>query len=427
MTGLPNRNSLYERLRNAIRKDGGEGKPMALLLLDLERFKEVNDTFGHQLGDRLLGQVGRRIQKEIRDDDFVARLGGDEFAILLPWLRAIEDPDRVIHKIQKGLEPSFQLEGIPVAVEAGIGCALYPLDGQDADTLLRHADVAMYEAKKSGRGYARYLPEKDHYSPRRLALIGELRHAIENDELVLHYQPKIDLRTRRTIEVEGLVRWNHPHRGMIRPDEFIPTAERTGLIKPLTEWVINSAFQQGRDWHRMGLSLAMAVNVSVRNLQDPEFPGWLANRLKSSGLSPGDVRLEITESAIMIEPEETIEVLKRIKETGVKLSINDFGTGSTSLSLLEKMPVDGIKVDKSFVFKQAQGNGGSVFIRSMVDLAHHLGYTVVAEGVEHPEVLNQLVAMGCDEAQGYHMAKPMPADDLTMWLHESPWGLKGGG
>ena len=423
VSGLPNRNSLNDRLMDAVRQDNSEGKPMALLLMDLERFKEVNDTFGHQLGDRLIGDVGRRIQKAVREDDFVARLGGDEFAILLSRLRGLQDIDRVIQKIQKALEPSFELEGIPVAVEAAIGIALYPSDGRDAGTLLRHADVAMYEAKKSGRGYARYLPEKDHYNPRRLALIGELRYAIEHDELLLHYQPKIDLKSGRCIGVEALVRWKHPLRGMIRPDEFIPAAERTGLIKPLTAWVIDAAVRQGRAWSNTGLPVEMAVNVSVRNLLDSGFPGWLAGRLQDPGLPPGHVRLEITESAIMTEPDQSLEVLRSIKAIGVHLSIDDFGKGYTSLSLLEKMPVDEIKVDRSFVHSMSPGNEGSVFVQSMVDLGHNLGLPVVAEGVENQETYERLCGLGCDQAQGYYMSRPQPADEMTRWLEESPWGL----
>ena len=422
LTGLPNRNMIYDRLLNAIRINADAGKSFALLLMDLDQFKEINDTLGHHRGDLLLQQVGLRLQAALRPSDIVARLGGDEFAVMLP-LSGSGDAELVAQKVMKALEPPFMIEGLPVAVEASIGIAIYPDHGANPDSLMQRADVAMYAAKKTGSGFIIYDAEHDRHSPRRLALMGELRQAIEHNHLFLHYQPKIDLKTRRIIGVEALARWKHPEHGFIPPDKFIPPAEQTGLIKPLTLWIFNKAQRRCLAWRREGKQLTMSVNLSARNLLDPHLPDQLAKLMQtSSGASEG-LELEITESAIMADPARALESITRLRALGIRFSIDDFGIGYSSLAYLKKLPVDSIKIDKSFVINMSQSQNDAIIVRSTVDLAHNLGLKVIAEGVENKDLWDRLSALGCDEAQGYYMARPMPADDLTRWVDESPWGL----
>jgi diguanylate cyclase (GGDEF)-like protein len=397
---------------------------MALLLMDLDRFKEINDTLGHHRGDLLLEQVGTRLKSVLFEPDIVARLGGDEFAILVPKLAATEHINMVIQKVLRALEAPFVIEGLPIAVEASIGIALYPDHGANPDSLMQRADVAMYAAKQSGSGYIIYDPKHDQHSPRRLALMAELRQAIENDQLSLHYQPKIDLKTNRVIGVEALVRWQHQQYSFIPPDQFIIPAERTGLIRPLTLWVLNTGLRQYQVWHQAGMEISMAVNLSARNLQDAQLPEQIAELARTCGVASGLLELEITESAIMADPTHAMEVLTRLRGMGIRISIDDFGTGYSSLGYLKKLPVDEIKIDKSFVIGMAEDKDDVVMVLSIINLAHNLGLKVVAEGVENQETLNQLAAFGCDEAQGYFWSHPLPAAELTRWLGESPWGLK---
>jgi diguanylate cyclase (GGDEF)-like protein/PAS domain S-box-containing protein len=420
LTTLPNRALLQDRLTQAILTGHRENTPVAFILMDLDRFKDINNTLGHHHGDLLLRQIGPRIQKLLRESDTIARLGGDEFAILLPDTDG-EGARQVVAKLEKTLEAPFAIDGLTVTVEASIGIALYPEHGSKAETLIQRADVAMYTAKQSGCGHAVYSPEHDHYSPGRLALMGELRYAIEHDELVLHYQPKIDLQTSRVIGVEALVRWQHPHRGLIPPDEFVPLAEQTGLIKPLTLGVITAALRQLQIWHRDGLRLNMAVNLSAKNLQDPQLPDQVAELLQNAGASPEHLELEITESTIMADPARALDILTRLNRMGLVLTIDDFGTGYSSLGYLKRLPVSAIKIDKSFVRNMAEDDNDAVIVRSTIELAHNLGLTVVAEGVETQYLLDRLAALGCDAVQGYYMSRAMPADALTRWFHESPW------
>lgn len=423
LTGLPNRASLLDRLHQAISDSQRDGKSVAILLMDLDHFKEVNDTLGHHRGDRLLQHVGSRLQASLRPSDIVARLGGDEFVVMLP-LSGSGDAMLVAQKVAKALEPPFIIEGLPVAVEASIGIALYPDHGANPDDLMQRADVAMYAAKQSGRGFIIYDAKHDRHSPRRLALMGELRQAIEQNQLFLHYQPKIDFKTRRVIGVEALARWKHPEHGFIPPDEFIPPAERTGLIKPLTLWIFNTAQHQCLTWHRDGMKLTTSVNLSARNLLDPHFPDQIAELMRACGAPPDRLELEITESAIMADPGRALESIIRLRALGIRFSIDDFGIGYSSLAYLKKLPVDSIKIDKSFVINMAKNQNDAVIVRSTIDLAHNLGLKVIAEGVENQDIWDRLSALGCDEAQGYYMGRPLPVEDLTRWLGESPWGLK---
>jgi diguanylate cyclase (GGDEF)-like protein/PAS domain S-box-containing protein len=424
LTELPNRNMLHDRLLNAIRTDSGEGKPMALLLMDLDHFKEINDTLGHHRGDLLLKELGSRLKSVLFEPDMVARLGGDEFAILVSRLAKVEDVNLVIRKIQGALESPFVIESLPVAVEASIGIALYPEHGENPDSLMQRADVAMYMAKETGSGYVIYDTKLDQHSPRRLALIGELRQAIEKDQLLLHYQPKISLKTHRVVGMEALVRWQHPEYGFVPPDQFILPAEQTGLIHPLTRWVLNAAIRQCQAWRQAGLKIPVSVNLSARNLHDPQLADHLAELLKTHGGMPEQLELEITESAIMADPQRALEAITRLRAMGLRFALDDFGIGYSSLAYLKKLPVDTIKIDKSFVIDMAKDEDDVLIVLSTINLAHNLGLKVVAEGVETEKIWDRLFAFGCDAAQGYYMSKPLPAADLTRWLKESPWGLK---
>ncbi|MBI3609570.1 MAG: EAL domain-containing protein [Nitrospirae bacterium] len=421
LTDLPNRTLVQDRLKQAIHAADRENRPLALLIMDLDRFKDVNDALGHHHGDLLLKQVGPRVLSVLRESDTVARLGGDEFAVLLP-ATDINGAAVAARKILEALDRPFVVEGFFLEIGASIGIALFPEHGEDADILMRRADVAMYQAKQSGSGFAVYISEHDRHSPRRLALMGELRHAVERRELVLYYQPKINLKTGRTTGVEALVRWQHPQHGLILPDQFIALAEHTGVIKPLTLWVLSDAARQCRDWQQAGMEFTVAVNLSARNLQDLQLPDQIAEMLQTSGIRPDFLELEITESAIMADPARVLEIISRLKAMGIRFSIDDFGAGYSSLSYLRKLPVAAVKVDKSFVIGMTANEDDAIIVRSTIDLAHNLGLKVVAEGVESQEILDRLVAMGCDAAQGYYISHPVPAEGFTRWLGESPWG-----
>jgi diguanylate cyclase (GGDEF)-like protein/PAS domain S-box-containing protein len=427
LTDLPNRNMLYDRLLNAVRINAAESKPFALILMDLDRFKEVNDTLGHQRGDFLLQQVGLRLKSVLFEPDTVAHLGGDEFAILLPKLAAAEHINVVIQKIQKALEEPFTIEGLPIAVEASMGIALYPDHGANPESLMQRADVAMHAAKQTGSGIILYDAKHDQHSPRRLALMGELRRAIEQDQLFLQYQPKISLRSGRTIGAEALVRWKHPQHGLIPPDQFILPAERTGLIHPLTQWVLKTALQQCQAWHQTGLEVPISVNISARNLLDSQLPEQLKKLLQVWKVASDWLTFEITESAIMADPARAMEILLLLSRIGIGLSIDDFGTGYSSLGYLKRLPVQEIKIDKSFVMDMLANEDDTVIVISIINLAHNLGLKVVAEGVENQETKDRLSAFGCDSAQGYLMSRPLPAGELARWMSESAFGSQGEG
>jgi diguanylate cyclase (GGDEF)-like protein len=392
--------------------------------MDLDRFKEINDTLGHERGDEILKQVSRRLREAMFEHDIVARPGGDEFSVLLLKMANATDIDVVIQKILKALDLPFLIEGLPIRIEASIGIALYPAHAQTAEVLFRRADIAMHSSKRAGIPSTVYDPVQDKHSPQRLALMGELHHAIEHDELILFYQPKISLKTRRIIGVEALVRWKHPSRGMIPPDQFILPAEQTGLIHPLTQWVMAEGMRQCKAWREAGIDLAVSINLSARNLLDPKLPGQVAEQLKSAGVAPDWMTFEITESAIMADPAHALDILMRLHEMGIRFSIDDFGTGYSSLTYLKKLPVETIKIDKSFVINMIKNKDDAVIVRLTIDLAHNLGLKVIAEGVENKDLWDQLAVMGCDEAQGYYMCRPAPSSELTRWLSESPWGIK---
>jgi diguanylate cyclase (GGDEF)-like protein len=418
LTGLPNRTLLRERTDQAIHHADRELVPAALLLLDLDRFKEVNDTLGHHYGDQLLVQVGERLRGRLREVDTVARLGGDEFAVLLPRIQTAEGAVAVAGKLQAAFDEPFTLEDLALEVEASIGVALYPEHGSDPDELLQHADIAMYVAKDTHAGFVLFDASLDQHSPRRLALLGELRRAIEQQQLILHYQPKVDTHTGQMLGVEALVRWQHPEHGLLPPGDFIPLAERTGLIGPLTNYVLDAALRQCRDWRQAGHELSVAVNVSARSLLDLDFPDQVAGLLARWELPVRLLVVEITESTIMADPTHALEILGRLNIMGVQAAIDDFGTGYSSMAHLKTLPVHELKIDRSFVSQMTSNNRDAVIVRSTVDLGRNLGLRVVAEGVEDVVTLRELDVLGCDAIQGYYISRPVPGDDLINWLEQ---------
>ena len=421
LTDLPNRVLLHDRLHLAIATGVRERQPMALMVMDLDRFKDVNDTFGHHCGDRLLRELAMRLTKRLRASDTVARLGGDEFAVVLPRVGDQAAAIRAARKILRALDAPFAVDGESLEIGASIGIALFPEHGEDPDTLMRRADVAMYMAKRSGGGFAFYDFQQDQNSPSRLSMIAELRQAIEKGDLVLHYQPKLDLKTRRVAGAEALVRWPHPQHGLLPPDQFIPLAEQTGLIRPLGLWVLEAAIRQCCQWHAAGLDLNIAVNLSMRNVHDPQLAETLGRLLESYKLPPGSLQVEITESTLMADLDHAMEVLGLLHEMGVQLAIDDFGTGYSSLAYLKRLPASEIKIDKSFVIDITSEESDAVIVRSMIELGHNLGLRVVAEGVESRSAWEMLEVAGCELAQGHYIGPPLPADKLTPLLEKPEW------
>lgn len=421
LTGLPNRESFYDRGAQALLGEGSESMT-SVLVIDLDRFKEVNDTLGHRFGDQLLCQIGPRISPLLRRTDTLSRLGGDEFAVLLPDSGGPAAAHQVARRLISCLREPFMLDTLRFTIDATCGHATSPQDGSDIDALLQHADVAMYVGKAAHSGAVGYDPTLDVNCPARLAILNELPTAIRDGELVLQYQPKRDIRTGRVVGAEALVRWRHPTRGLIAPDDFVPAAEHSGLIRPLTTWVIDAALTQCRHWNdglprpygRAGLSVA--VNVSARNLLDDDFPVEVREALDRHGVPAALLVLEVTETAIMADPPRAHAILQDLHDLGVRLSIDDFGTGYSSLSYLKLLPVDELKIDKSFVRHMNDEHNDLTIVRSVIDLAHNLGLGTVAEGIEDRVTLERLAELGCDVAQGYYLAGPMNADAFDSWI-----------
>jgi len=420
LTGLPNRTLLNDRLRQAILTAQRERTSVALLVMDMDGFKEVNDTLGHDVGDLLLQQVALRLESVLRGSDTMARLGGDEFAVLPAGETGSEGGARTAKKVLAALDQPFVVGEQRINTSASIGIAVYPDHGQDAPTLLRHADVAMYIAKRARHGYAVYAPRQNDHDAARLELTGELRHAIAHDELVLHFQPKIDLRIGKTIGVEALVRWQHPKRGLMPPDQFIPAAEESELIRPLTRWVLNRTLRQCRLWQESGLDLGVTVNLSARNLLDMDLPATTRELLDTWRVDPGRLTVDLTENSITAPP--AIGTLTNLGAIGVGLALEHFGTGFSSLAHLKRLPFREIKIDRSFIAGMS-GEEGISIVRPMVDLGHTLGLKVVAGGVEDQGTLDGLLALGCNSAQGFYLCAPIPALDVTTWMRQSAWGL----
>jgi diguanylate cyclase (GGDEF)-like protein/PAS domain S-box-containing protein len=415
LTGLPNRELLADRLGQALLADDRTGTRTGLLVVDLDRFKEVNDAFGHHCGDELLRQVGPRLTGVLRGVDTVARLGGDEFAVLLPNVHDADDATQVAFKLAAALELPFHVEGIDLDVEASVGVVISGEHGRDATTLLQRADIALDVAKTQSLGVFAYDPALGGNAPSKLALLGDLRRALERGELVLHYQPKVSTRTGDIVGAEALVRWQHPERLLVFPDEFIPMAEHTALIGPLTQHVLNIAIAQVRTWIDAGRPLPIAVNLSARNLHDEHFAAAVAGLLAAHDVPAHLLELEVTESAITIDPIRARQMLRQLSALGVQISIDDFGAGYTSLGQLTTLPVSELKIDRSFVMMMTEDPGNAMIVQSVIDLGHNLGLTLVAEGVETEQSLTALAALGCDVAQGYHICRPIPAAAFDLW------------
>jgi diguanylate cyclase len=417
LTGLPNRISFQEHMLLQL-GDDPQTSEISVLLIDLDRFKDINDTLGHRYGDLLLQSVSQRLTESLRSSDFVARLGGDEFAVVLTKVSQRSVAERVAKNLVTQLSKPFMLDGSPVMIGASIGVAVCPTDGVTMTALLQAADLAMFEAKERRVGVVEGLSAAA-LAPRNAVLLGELREAIENNQLVLHYQPKVSLPTGDIIGAEALVRWQHPRRGLVMPDEFIPVAERTGLISALTTSVLRLAITQAVQWHNNGHQLPIAVNISARSLLDPNFVETVIGLLHDQQSSPDLLYLEITESAIMKNPAEACAVLARLRVFGVRISIDDFGTGHSSLAYLRSLPADELKIDRTFVSQLDGPDNDELIVTMAIQLAHAMGMKVVAEGVERAAVEQRLFELGCDTAQGYFYSRPVPADQFPFQFSAS--------
>ena len=417
LTDLPNRAQLSERLQLASAAGGGA----ALFLLNLDHFQEINNALGYRNGNLLLCQVANRLSETFRDRAVTARLGADEFALLFGAARDEATVHETAKAILKSLEPTFRLDELRIAVRATMGIAILRGHGEEAETLLSYADMAQRAAKRTGNDYLIYPTHVECSSPELLTLLGELREAIEQNRLVLHYQPKVNFNTGQTIGVEALLRWPHPERGWVPPDQFISLAERAGLIHPITLWVLTTALKQAQTWRDAGLQISVAVNVAVRDLQDPTFPDFVLQACRSSATPPGALTLELTERSLMSDPPKTYAAFQQLSDNGIRLSIDDFGTGYSSFSYLQKLPVDEIKIDKSFVGGLFSDARSEAIVRSVIALGRNLGLAVVAEGVENQRIWECLATLGCDVAQGYHICRPSPAAELVKAVKNSAW------
>ncbi|HFD79252.1 MAG TPA: EAL domain-containing protein [Gammaproteobacteria bacterium] len=415
LTNLPNRALLLDRLEAELLATREEGESLALLIMDLDHFKEVNDTLGHHVGDRLLQEVGRRLGSVLDAGEMAARLGGDEFAVLMPGAGS-ERAAALCRRILAVLERPVRIDSVQLRAPMSIGVALCPEHAGDSKLLMKYADVAMYQAKHRHQGFAFYCADTDEHSISRLGLAGALQEAIHQGQLMLEFQPMVDVKSGRIACAEALVRWQHPEYGIVGPEEFIHLAEQTGVIRPLTLWVVDAVLRQAAHWQCVGIDIRISVNLSVRSLQDRSLPAQVQKLLERHRVDPARIILEITESAIMSDPVSARRVMRRLAGMGFQLSIDDFGTGYSSLAYLKQLPVDEIKIDRSFVTRMDRDDNDAVIVRATIDLAHNLGLTVVAEGVENSEVNELLEMLGCDTVQGYYICRPMQAGKLASWL-----------
>lgn len=421
LTGLSNRTLFEEHALQALALATRSNMPQALLVMDLDGFKHVNESYGHDHGDDLLKQVGERLVNALRETDVIARLGGDEFAILPAAATDLAAAIAVAGKVRHACQPEFVVNDKVVRVSASVGIAMFPKDGATTAELLLRADAAMYVAKKSGSGHAAYDTELATEAARQLALLADLRQCIARNELVLHYQPKIDLERRAISGVEALIRWQHPVHGLLGPGRFMPEVERTELIEPVTRWVLNEVLRQQQVWREAGHHLTVAVNIAAHSLRpSSNLPETVAELTETWGTVANSLTLELTEGALI--ETHAPEILSRLHEMGQRISIDDFGTGYSSLAYLHGLPVDELKIDRSFVMRLPDDSGSAVIVRSTIELAHNLGLTVVAEGVEEQAALDLLLDYGCDSVQGFFLGRPAPVGDLDDWLADSPYG-----
>jgi len=418
LTGLPNRALHADRVAAALASAGRLGTDVALVVVDLDRFKEVNDTLGHRNGDEFLRIIAERLTATVRPGDTVARLGGDEFGIVLPGATA-HSVETILRRLQDALGQEAELAGVAVSAEASMGYAMWPDDAETPEALLRRADLALHAAKTARAAIVRYHPGIDEFDPQRLGLIAELRRAISAGELLLHYQPKVDAITGQVVAFEALVRWMHPVRGLLPPNDFIPIAESTGLIGPLTQWVVDSALAQLAEWSVVRPGLSIAVNISARNLRD-DLPGWILNRLAANRVKASQLVLELTETSFATDSIRATALLEELNAAGVRVSLDDFGQGYTSLGSLGHLPVSELKIDRGFVVAMEHSAEDRAIVASVIELGHQLGLTVVAEGVETEDVFADLRRLGCDTVQGYLFSRPVPASE-ALALMDRPY------
>jgi diguanylate cyclase (GGDEF)-like protein len=422
LTGLPNRTLFIEGVAEALRHEDRSRDAAAVLLVDLDGFREINDTLGHQIGDHVLSEVGRRLRAELSNDMLVARLGGDEYAVLCPRTQGPADALATARSIQAHLESPIVHGEVALSIEASIGVAVMGEHADGLDSLLQRADTALERAKANRSRVEVYSPDYDSFDATRLILLGQVRRALERDEFVLHYQPEVDLATNQVTSVEALLRWNHPEHGMLAPAKFIPVIEQTALVGPVTMYVIGTALRQVVAWRELGLHIRLSVNLSARNLLDPALPHQIETLLRDHGVAPDSLTVEVTESATLADTERAVGVLRALRATGIGVSVDDFGTGHASIAYLSGLPASEIKIDRSFIADICSDPRAEAIVRSIIELARNLELRVVAEGIETAAAMTRVTDLGCDTGQGFLIARPMPADDLTARLTTPPGG-----
>lgn len=421
LTDLPNRSLFYDRVEQAILSANAQNKTLSIVLFEIENYKDIYDALGRNNSDLVLKQISSRLQGVLQHYDNVARLEGSTFSLLIHDEQ--ENALQVVNNIQESMQSAFIVERLQVAINSGAGIVHFPEHGEDVDTLVQRAGIALYMARNSKAGHAVYDPSFDEHSPQRLTLMSELRHAIQRDELVLHYQAKVSLKTNQVHGVEALIRWNHPKHGFIPPEEFIQMAERTRTIQQVTTWVLRQAFTDCAKWNLAGKELKVSINLSTKDLHDPELPDFIEGIRAATKVNPSWIMFEITEGSIMTDPEQALEILQRLDSMGYQLAIDDYGTGYSSLAYLKKMPLNELKIDRSFVQDLLSDENDAVIVSATINLAHNLGLETVAEGVENKETLAKLKEFGCDIAQGYYINKPLTAEGIDQWLENSDWQL----
>lgn len=430
LTDLPNRALFYDRVERVIISalaTGSIPKRLSILLIEIENFKDIYDTLGRNSSDLILKQIAGRVRGVCLDRDVIAKIDGNIFGVLLLDHPELDRAEDFAKQIQEAMETPFVTEKLQVSVHSNVGIVHFPDHGEDVDTLVQRAGVALHLAQRSNKGYAVYAPTSDNNNIYRLALMPELRYAIEKDALDLFYQPKVSIKTGEICGAEALLRWNHPEHGFVPPDEFIPMAERNRIIKQLTQWMLRRAFRDCARWHQEGLPITISVNLSAKDLHDPELPDLISGVAVASGVKPEWIILEITESSVMAEPEHAMEIIRRLHEKGYRFSIDDFGTGYSSLSYLRKLPLAEIKIDKSFVLDLLNSENDKAIVKTTINLAHNLGIKVTAEGVESKEIMSKLMEYDCDVAQGYFLSRPVPVKDFTKWVTDSKWEISKSG
>ena len=415
LTNLPNRSLLYERIEQLVVTTKRSEREFSVLIMDLDQFKEINDTLGHLCGDRLLQQVAPCLRQAVRESDTVARLGGDEFAVLLPDT-GIQGAINLSQKILEAMDSPFVVEGHHLKVGISIGITVFPQHGLDCETRLQRAEVAMYVAKRGSLGYSIYNAEHDQYTLNRLTLFGNLHQAMQAQQLELYYQPIVDIQTQRVWGVEALTRWPHAELGFIAPVDFIPLAEQSGNIRYLTQWVINTAIQQIQQWRQRNISMQVSINLSVKDIQDEQFASQIIATLREADIDTSLLTFEITEGSMMTDSERAHKTIKELHDSGISIAIDDFGTGFSSLSYLKQLPTQHIKIDKSFIMDMLEDDNDAIIVRSTIDLAHNMGRKVIAEGVNQQDILDLLEILRCNYAQGFHICPPLPAHKLNDWL-----------